>query len=84
MSRKIKYTKPYLQTLWADFESSGRKLKEYCKTTNGEDGKPLNYISIYTALRKNKIMEFLKKNKGTKVAAQAPVVETPPPVANPV
>jgi len=61
MSRKIKYTKPYMEGLWADFKASGKKLKEYCKTTNGEDGKPLNYISIYTALRKNGIMQFLKK-----------------------
>jgi len=73
MSRKVKYTKSYLEGLWADFQSSGKKLKEYCKTTNGEDGKPLNYISIYTALRKNGVMEYLKKK--TKVVA-APVVET--------
>jgi len=73
MSRKIKYTKPYLEGLWADFQASGKKLKEYCKTTNGDDGKPLNYISIYTALRKNGIMEYLKKNK-----TNAPVAETPP------
>jgi hypothetical protein len=76
MSRKIKYTKPYMEGLWSDFQASGKKLKEYCKTTNGEDGKPLNYISIYTALRKNDIMQFLKK-KAPAPEATAPV-ETPP------
>jgi len=63
MSRHIKYYKPYLENLWADYQKSGKKLKEYCKTALGEDGKPLNYISIYTALRKNGVMEYLKKKK---------------------
>jgi len=61
MSRKVKYTKEYLTTLWTDFQKlnkeSNKKLKEYCKDNN------LNYISIYTALRKNEVMTFLKKGK---------------------
>ena len=73
MSRKVKYTKEYLENLWAEFQKSDKKLKEFCKTTNGEDGKPLNYISIYTALRKNGIMEYLKKDTVVKISPQIPV-----------
>jgi hypothetical protein len=66
MSRKIKYDKPFLENLWAEYQKSGKKLKEYCKE------KDLNYISIYTALRKNEIMKFLKKK---------PTTPTPTPTA---
>ena len=69
MSRRIKYHKEYLENLWADYLKSGKKLKEYCKVTNGEDGTPLNYISIYTALRKNGVMEYIKKNKNKTASA---------------
>ena len=72
MSRRIQYHKDYLENLWADYQKSGKKLKEYCKTTLGEDGKPLNYISIYTALRKNGVMEYIKKNKTKTVTPTAP------------
>ena len=74
MSRRVKYTKVYLEGLWADYQKSGKKLKEYCKTTNGEDGTPLNYISIYTALRKNGIMEYIKKNKNKTAVGPAVTV----------
>ena len=63
MSRKVKYDKLFLENLWAEYQKSGKKLKEYCKVTIGPDGKPLNYISIYTALRKNGVMEYIKKKK---------------------
>lgn len=68
MSRRIKYTKEDLTNLWAEFtelQKSGKKLKEYCKEKN------LNYISIYTALRKNNIMTFLKKGKTKNETPQA-------------
>lgn len=69
MSRRIKYNKSYLENLWADYQKSGKKLKEYCKTTNGEDNLPLNYISIYTALRREGVMEYIKKNKNQTVSS---------------
>jgi len=70
MSRKEKYDKAYLENLWSDYQKSGKKLKEYCKNTNGVDGTPLNYISIYTAFRKKGIMEYIKKKK---ILTTAPV-----------
>lgn len=62
MSRKVKYDKTFLNNLWAEYQKSGQKLKEYCKNNN------LNYISIYTALRKNDVMQFIKKGKTKPVA----------------
>ena len=67
MSRRVKYSKEYLTNLWSEFQKSNKKLKEYCKENN------LNYISIYTALRKNSIMTYLKKGKTKVVAVQETV-----------
>ncbi len=69
MSRKIKYDKSYCENLWADYQKSGKKLKEYCKD------KDLNYISIYTALRRNDVMNFIKKGKNKPVVTVP--VQTP-------
>ena len=57
MSRARKYSKEMLLNIWEEYQKSGKKLKALCKE------KELNYISIYTALRKNDIVEFLKKGK---------------------
>lgn len=57
MSRARKYSKEMLQNLYEEYLKSGKKLKALCKE------KELNYISIYTAFRKNGIVEFLKKGK---------------------
>jgi len=81
MSRARKYTKEMLQSLYEEYQKSGKKLKALCKE------KELNYISIYTAFRKNGIVEFLKKGKGDKKAPKkavkkaevAPVVEAETP-----
>jgi hypothetical protein len=72
MSRKEKYSEEYLTKLWADFQASNKKLKEFCKEGN------LNYISIYTALRKKGIMTFLKKGTKPKATTTA-TVATPEP-----
>lgn len=73
MSRKIKYDEAFLKNLWSEYQGSGKKLKEYCKDTIGPDGKPLNYISIYTALRKNGIMKFIKKKTNVQPVETATV-----------
>jgi len=72
MSRKEKYSEEYLTKLWSEFQGSNKKLKEFCKDGN------LNYISIYTALRKKGIMTFLKKGKNKTLAST--VTATPEPV----
>lgn len=72
MSRKEMYNEEYLIKLWNEFQGSNKKLKEFCK-----DGK-LKYNSIYTALRKKRIMNSLKEGKNKAVVATT--ITTPEPV----